>query len=343
MKQHPDRNPDDKAAEEQVQGGQGGLRSPLGCAEARGLRPVSVTRASMPRARRQGGHGLRSAATPSATSSATCSATSSAADARRPLAGVPRRGPALRTRARPRAGRVRRHRQDRLRHARRMRRLQGLGRGQGREARRPARPATAPGQVRMQQGFFTLQQTCPRCRGRGQIMSDPCDNCLGQGRVRKQKTLRSRFRPASTPATASGWPAKARPAATAVRPATCTSKCACREHEIFERDGEHLSCEVPISFMTAALGGSIDVPTLDGQVTIKIPAETQSGRVFRLREKGMKPVRGGTTRRPVLPRRRRDAREPHARTEGPAAEIRRVAARRTASTIIRARNPGSTA
>ena len=68
-----------------------------------------------------------------------------------------------------------------------------------------------------------------------------------------------------------------------------------REHAIFERDGAHLSCEVPISFKTATLGGTIEVPTLDGDVTIKIPAETQSGRVFRLREKGIKPVRGGQT------------------------------------------------
>jgi molecular chaperone DnaJ len=67
-----------------------------------------------------------------------------------------------------------------------------------------------------------------------------------------------------------------------------------REHSIFERDGEHLSCEVPISFATAALGGTVDVPTLDGDVTLKIPAETQSGRVFRLRDKGVKPVRGSS-------------------------------------------------
>ena len=68
-----------------------------------------------------------------------------------------------------------------------------------------------------------------------------------------------------------------------------------REHAIFERDGAHLSCEVPISFATATLGGTLDVPTLDGDVTIKVPAETQSGRVFRLRDKGIKPVRGGQT------------------------------------------------
>jgi molecular chaperone DnaJ len=68
-----------------------------------------------------------------------------------------------------------------------------------------------------------------------------------------------------------------------------------RDHPIFERDGSHLSCEVPVSFARAALGGSVEVPTLDGQATIRIPAETQSGRVFRLREKGIRPVRGGPT------------------------------------------------
>jgi molecular chaperone DnaJ len=68
-----------------------------------------------------------------------------------------------------------------------------------------------------------------------------------------------------------------------------------REHPIFERDGAHLSCEVPVSFVTAALGGSVEVPTLDGQAVIKVPSGTQSGRVFRLREKGVRPVRGGAT------------------------------------------------
>ena len=68
-----------------------------------------------------------------------------------------------------------------------------------------------------------------------------------------------------------------------------------REHPIFERDGAHLSCEVPVGFTTAALGGSVEVPTLEGQANIKVPAGTQSGRVFRLREKGIKPVRGGST------------------------------------------------
>jgi molecular chaperone DnaJ len=151
------------------------------------------------------------------------------------------------------------------------------------------------GQVRMQQGFFTVQQTCPRCQGRGQVVTDPCTKCRGQGRIRKQKTLAVKV-PSGVDtgdrirlggegeAGRNGGPA-----------GDLYVEVRVREHAIFERDGAHLSCEVPISFKTATLGGSIDVPTLDGDVTIKIPAETQSGRVFRLREKGIKPVRGGQT------------------------------------------------
>jgi molecular chaperone DnaJ len=151
------------------------------------------------------------------------------------------------------------------------------------------------GQVRMQQGFFTVQQTCPRCHGRGQIVSDPCAKCRGQGRVRKQKTLSVKV-PAGVDtgdrirlsgegeAGRNGGPA-----------GDLYVEVRVREHAIFERDGPHLSCEVPVSFARAALGGSIDVPTLDGTATIKVPPETQSGRVFRLREKGIKPVRGGST------------------------------------------------
>jgi len=151
------------------------------------------------------------------------------------------------------------------------------------------------GQVRMQQGFFTVQQTCPRCHGRGQVVSDPCGKCRGQGRVRKQKTLSVKV-PAGVDtgdrirlsgegeAGRNGGPA-----------GDLYVEVRVREHAIFERDGSHLSCEVPVSFARAALGGSIDVPTLDGTATIKVPPETQSGRVFRLREKGIKPVRGGPT------------------------------------------------
>jgi molecular chaperone DnaJ len=151
------------------------------------------------------------------------------------------------------------------------------------------------GQVRMRQGILSMQQACPRCRGRGQIISEPCDTCLGQGRVRRKRTLSVKV-PAGVDngdrirlsgegeAGRNGGPA-----------GDLYVEVHVKEHAIFEREGSHLSCEVPISFATATLGGSVDVPTLDGDVVLKIPAETQSGRSFRLRDKGVKPVRGGAT------------------------------------------------
>ncbi len=150
------------------------------------------------------------------------------------------------------------------------------------------------GQVRVQQGIFTIQQPCPRCKGRGKIVANPCDTCYGQGRVRREKTVA-----VSVPAGVdSGDRIRLTGEGEAGRnggpPGDLYVEIRVREHPIFEREGSHLSCEVPVSFTTAALGGTVDVPTLDGEVVLKIPAETQSGRVFRLREKGVRPVRGGS-------------------------------------------------
>jgi molecular chaperone DnaJ len=151
------------------------------------------------------------------------------------------------------------------------------------------------GQVRMQQGFFTVQQACPRCNGRGQVITDPCGSCRGQGRVRKQKTLSVKV-PAGVDSgdriRLSGEGEAGRNGGPA---GDLYVEVRVLDHPIFERDGAHLSCEVPVSFATATLGGSIEVPTLGGNATIKVPAETQSGRVFRLRDKGIRPVRGGAT------------------------------------------------
>lgn len=149
------------------------------------------------------------------------------------------------------------------------------------------------GQVRISQGFFQLQQTCPRCRGAGTIVRNPCDSCLGQGRVRRARKLAVKV-PAGVD---SGDRVRLSGEGEAGRnggpPGDLYVEIHVREHPIFERDGEHLSCEVPVSFATAALGGTVAVPTLDGDVLLKVPAESQSGRVFRLRDKGVKPVRGG--------------------------------------------------
>src|SRR5210317_520234 len=149
------------------------------------------------------------------------------------------------------------------------------------------------GQVRMQQGFFSVQQTCPRCHGNGSIIGDPCSDCNGQGRTKEQKTLSvkvpagvdngDRIRLANEgEAGENGGP-----------PGDLYVQIQVKEHAIFKRDDANLYCEVPISFVTAALGGELDVPTLDGRVVLKVPPESQTGKLFRMRGKGVKPVRGG--------------------------------------------------
>jgi len=149
------------------------------------------------------------------------------------------------------------------------------------------------GQVRMQQGFFSVQQTCPNCRGQGKTISDPCPDCSGQGRVQKTKTLSAKI-PAGVDngdrirlggegeAGESGGPNGDLYVQVQVKP-----------HSIFTRDNNDLYCEMPISIATATLGGELEVPTLKGRLKLKIPAETQSGNLFRMRGKGVKPVRGG--------------------------------------------------
>jgi molecular chaperone DnaJ len=150
------------------------------------------------------------------------------------------------------------------------------------------------GQVRISQGFFQLQQTCPKCRGAGTIVRNPCDTCLGQGRVRRTRKLSVKIPAGVDTGDRIRLGGEGEAGRNGGPPGDLYVEVHVREHAIFERDGEHLSCEVPVSFATAALGGTVEVPTLDGNVALKIPAETQSGRVFRLRDKGVKPVRGGS-------------------------------------------------
>ena len=170
----------------------------------------------------------------------------------------------------------------------------GSGSAQG------TKPATCDtcrgaGQVRMQQGFFTVQQACPRCNGRGQVVTDPCASCRGQGRTRKQRTLSVKVPAGVDNGDRIRLSGEGEAGRNGGPPGDLYVEVRVREHPIFERDGAHLSCEVPVSFATATLGGSVEVPTLGGNTTIKVPAETQSGRVFRLRDKGIRPVRGGAT------------------------------------------------
>ncbi|MFZ2406973.1 MAG: molecular chaperone DnaJ [Methylobacter sp.] len=149
------------------------------------------------------------------------------------------------------------------------------------------------GQVRMQQGFFSVQQTCPTCRGTGKQIKDPCGSCYGQGRVQENKTLSAKI-PAGVDTGDRIRLAGEGEAGEHGGPAgDLYVQVQVKDHEIFTRDGANLYCEVPISFPTACLGGELEVPTLNGKVLLKIPAETQTGKLFRLRGKGVKPVRGG--------------------------------------------------
>ena len=170
----------------------------------------------------------------------------------------------------------------------------------GSGAKKGSQPATCgtcggAGQVRMQQGFFQVQQTCPNCRGRGKTISNPCPTCRGQGRVEKNKTLSVKVPPGVDTGDRIRLSGEGEAGPEGGPAGDLFVQMSVKEHPLFERDGKHLYCEVPISFADAALGGELEVPTLDGRVKLKIPSETQTGKLFRLRGKGVKPVRGGGT------------------------------------------------
>ena len=165
-----------------------------------------------------------------------------------------------------------------------------------------SRPGTQPqtcqdcggaGQVRVSQGFFSLQQTCPRCRGQGRVITDPCGKCGGGGRVEKRKTLSVRIPAGVDTGDRIRLGGEGEAGMAGGPPGDLYVQIEVRPHPIFKRDGKHLHCDVPLSFPDAALGGELEVPTLDGRVKLKIPAGTQTGKMFRLRGKGVKPVRGG--------------------------------------------------
>jgi molecular chaperone DnaJ len=150
------------------------------------------------------------------------------------------------------------------------------------------------GQIRMQQGFFSVQQTCPNCRGKGKMIKDPCGGCHGRGRVEKQKTLSVKIPPGVDTGDRIRLAGEGEAGPDGGGAGDLYVQVAVRPHNIFQRDGKHLYTEVPISFTDAALGGELEVPTLEGRVKLRVPPETQTGKLFRLRGKGVKPVRGGT-------------------------------------------------
>jgi molecular chaperone DnaJ len=147
------------------------------------------------------------------------------------------------------------------------------------------------GQVRMQQGFFSIQQTCPACKGGGTLITDPCKRCHGRGRVGKTKTLNVKVPPGVDDGDRIRLSGEGEAGRNGGPPGDLYVEIRVTPHKIFHRDGPDLTCEVPISFAAATLGGEVQLPTLDGHVSLKIPSGTQSGKIFRLRGKGVTTVR----------------------------------------------------
>lgn len=163
-----------------------------------------------------------------------------------------------------------------------------------------AKPGTSPktcttcggqGSVQMRQGFFSVQQTCPHCRGTGKIIPEPCTSCGGQGRIKRQKTLEVKIPAGIDDGMRIRSSGNGEPGMNGGPPGDLYIEIRIKEHDIFEREGDDLHCQVPVSFITAALGGEIEVPTLQGKAAIDIPEGTQAGKQFRLRGKGIKGVR----------------------------------------------------
>ena len=165
-----------------------------------------------------------------------------------------------------------------------------------------AKPGTSPttcstcgghGQVRMQQGFFSIQQTCPKCHGTGKVVTDPCAPCGGAGRIKRNKTLEVKIPAGIDDGMRIRSSGNGEPGTNGGPAGDLYVEIHIKQHAVFQRDGDDLHCEMPISFTKAALGGDIEVPTLSGKASFSIPEGTQTGKTFRLRGKGIKGVRSG--------------------------------------------------
>jgi len=166
----------------------------------------------------------------------------------------------------------------------------------GTGAKAGTQPKTCPtcggsGQVRLQQGFFSIQQTCHKCHGTGRFIADPCRSCDGAGRTKQHKTLSVKIPAGVDEGDRIRVAGEGEHGVNGGPSGDLYVQIHLKPHPVFTRDHSDLHCEMPISFTTAALGGEIEIPTLDGAAAIKIPPETQSGRAFRLRGKGVKNVR----------------------------------------------------
>jgi len=165
-----------------------------------------------------------------------------------------------------------------------------------------AKPGTQPvtcttcaghGQVRMQQGFFSIQQTCPKCHGSGKIIPEPCAACGGAGRIKRNKTLEVKIPAGIDNGMRIRSSGNGEPGTNGGPAGDLYVEIHIKPHEVFQREGDDLHCEMPISFVKAALGGEIEVPTLSGKVSFTVPEGTQTGKTFRLKGKGIKGVRSG--------------------------------------------------
>jgi len=165
-----------------------------------------------------------------------------------------------------------------------------------------AKPGTQPvtcttcaghGQVRMQQGFFSIQQTCPKCHGSGKMIPEPCPSCSGAGRIKRNKTLEVKIPAGIDNGMRIRSTGNGEPGTNGGPSGDLYVEIHIKAHAVFQREGDDLHCEMPISFSKAALGGEIEVPTLSGKVSFTVPEGTQTGKTFRLKGKGIKGVRSG--------------------------------------------------
>jgi len=167
-----------------------------------------------------------------------------------------------------------------------------------------AKPGTKPvtcttcgghGQVRMQQGFFSVQQPCPHCNGTGQMIKSPCSDCHGEGQIQEHKTLSVKVPAGVDTGDRIRLSGEGEAGQGGAGPGDLYVEVQVQRHDVFTRDDNNLFCDVPISFTTATLGGELEVPTLAGKASLKVPEGTQTGQQFRLRGKGVKSVRSGAT------------------------------------------------
>jgi molecular chaperone DnaJ len=163
-----------------------------------------------------------------------------------------------------------------------------------------AKPGTSPktcttcngnGTVHMRQGFFSIQQTCPHCKGSGKIIPEPCTTCNGAGKIKRQKTLEVKIPAGINEGMRIRSAGNGEPGTNGGPAGDLYIEIRIKQHDIFERDGDDLHCTVPVSMTTAALGGAIEVPTLGSKAEIELPEGTQHGKTFRLRGKGIKGIR----------------------------------------------------